>query len=541
MRSLYQHIGRFTVTHHKQNKPVRDLEGNLLSNDDAQIRRWRQHFMGISHTTSPNVAIDYRSVVPPSESSRIPSAPPNVREIVNAIKKPKHNRAAGEDNIPAELLQVDTQLMAEILHPHFSRIWEGETVPASWKSGIIVKLPKKGDLSDCNNWRGITLLNTSYKILATYLALNERLQEKIEPLIRDEQAGFRPHRSCVDQANILCIITEQAVEWKAPLYLLFIDFKKVFDSVERAAIWRTLARKGVPANLIAIIKSMYDDANLAVLHNGKTSAPFQTNTGIRQGCPLSPLLFNIVVDELMSEVCSSKRGITWNLTRHLGDLDYADDICLISQRLDDIQRKSDDLVRIASSAVRRFLSLERKLTKHPGLRVKYAAFMKEYRHLGHMSAVPASEVSSCRYFLPLFYHCVIKEDSSTTKIRVVFDGSAAPSTVTYGTKPASFLSVRAMQQLSIDEQASFPIGSEILRRDFHVDDLISGSGTVKDAISIMQQTAGILAKGKLKLRKWCSNIPLLLEIVPAEDKESFMKFEDVAIETLQALCFVCDC
>ncbi|XP_043862000.1 uncharacterized protein LOC122756460 [Drosophila santomea] len=148
-----QQIARITGTHHKQNKPVRDLEGNLLSNDDAQIRRWRKHFMGISHTTSPNVAIDYRSVVPPSGSSRIPSAPPNVREIVNAIKKLKHNRAAGEDNIPAELLQVDTQLMAEILHPHFSRIWEGETVPASWKSGIIVKLPKKGDLSDCNNWR----------------------------------------------------------------------------------------------------------------------------------------------------------------------------------------------------------------------------------------------------------------------------------------------------------------------------------------------------------------------------------------------------
>ncbi|XP_043862802.1 uncharacterized protein LOC122756650 [Drosophila santomea] len=83
-----------------------------------------------------------------------------------------------------------------------------------------------------------------------------------------------------------------------------------------------------------------------------------------------------------------------------------------------------------------------------------------------------------------------------------------------------------MQQLSIDEQASLPIGSEILRRDFYVDDLISGSGTVKDAISIMQQTAGILAKGKLKLRKWCFNIPLVLEGVPAEDKESFMKFED---------------
>ncbi|XP_044779802.1 uncharacterized protein LOC123327446 [Drosophila simulans] len=77
-------------------------------------------------------------------------------------------------------------------------------------------------------------------------------------------------------------------------------------------------------------------------------------------------------------------------------------------------------------SLQRFLSLERKLTKHPGLRVKYAAFIKKYHDLGHMSPVPASEVSSCRYFLP--HHCVMKEDSTTTKLRVVLDGSAATST-----------------------------------------------------------------------------------------------------------------
>ncbi|XP_043862226.1 craniofacial development protein 2-like [Drosophila santomea] len=108
MRSLYQQIARITGTHHRRNQQVRILEGNLLSNDDAQIRRWRQHFMGISHTTSPNVAPDYRSIAPPSGNIRIPSTRPHVRETVNAIKKLKRNRAAGEDNIPAKLLQVDT-------------------------------------------------------------------------------------------------------------------------------------------------------------------------------------------------------------------------------------------------------------------------------------------------------------------------------------------------------------------------------------------------------------------------------------------------
>ncbi|XP_044573412.1 uncharacterized protein LOC123257656 [Drosophila ananassae] len=221
MRSLYQTIGKLSGSYQKQNHPVRDVNGTLLVDDDSQIRRWRQHFLEISHTEhASNADDDFRSIVH-NTNTRIPHTTPSVREIRDAIRKLKNNKAAGEDGLPAELLQVDSLLMAETLHPHFESIWENEQIPPSWKKGIIVKLPKKGDLSDCNNWRGITQLNTSYKVLATLL--NERQLEKNEPTIRDEQGGFRPHRSCVDQANTLRAITEQAVEWRAPLYLLFIE------------------------------------------------------------------------------------------------------------------------------------------------------------------------------------------------------------------------------------------------------------------------------------------------------------------------------
>ncbi|XP_044574090.1 uncharacterized protein LOC123258284 [Drosophila ananassae] len=189
MRSLYQTIGKLSGSYQKQNHPVQDVNGTLLVDDDAQIHRWRQHFLEISHTEHVNSADnDFRSIVP-NTNTRIPHTTPSVREIRDAIRKLKNNKAAGEDGtVPAELLQVDTLLMAETLHPHFESIWENERIPPSWKKGIIVKLPKKGDLSDCNNWQGITLLNTSYKVLATLL--NERLLEKIEPTIRDEQGGL---------------------------------------------------------------------------------------------------------------------------------------------------------------------------------------------------------------------------------------------------------------------------------------------------------------------------------------------------------------
>lgn len=80
--------------------------------------------------------------------------------------------------------------------------------------------------------------------------------------------------SCVDHANTLRIIIGYVVEWIATLYVLFIDFKQAFNSVDKAAIWRVIARNRVPSNIISIIKSMYDDVNLATLPNRQTSAPF---------------------------------------------------------------------------------------------------------------------------------------------------------------------------------------------------------------------------------------------------------------------------
>ncbi|XP_044313286.1 uncharacterized protein LOC123037287 [Drosophila rhopaloa] len=249
-----------------------------------------------------------------------------------------------------------------------------------------------------------------------------------------------------------------------------------------------------------------------------------------------------------------------------------------------------------TQAHRRFLNLERKLQRNPHLKRQYVAFIKEYLELNHMSRVSPEAVGLCKYFLP--HHCVLKEDSTTTKLRVVFDGSALASsgsslndvlmagpviqprlfnilikfrtyqvaltgdickmyrcvrvsepdnylqcilwrdepdkelevykldTVTYGTKPASFLSVRAMHQLAIDERDSFPAGSVALQQDFYVDDFISGGSSVAEAIEKMRQTTEILARGDFKLRKWCTSHHEVLKDVSDDDKEKYLKFDD---------------
>jgi hypothetical protein len=94
------------------------------------------------------------------------------------------------------------------LYNLFDKIWEEENTPEEWKEGILIKLPKKGDLRDCNNYREIILRSVPGKVLSRILL--ERLKEAVDPKLRDHQAGFRRNISCADQTASLRVIIEES-------------------------------------------------------------------------------------------------------------------------------------------------------------------------------------------------------------------------------------------------------------------------------------------------------------------------------------------
>jgi hypothetical protein len=150
--------------------------------------------------------------------------------------------------------------------------------------------------------------------------------------LRKEQAGFRPNRSCIDQINKLRIIIEQCVEWSSRLYAVFIDFEKAFDSVNREAMWKEVKRYRVPKQLVDLIKETYRRYICRVVHKDCVSEPFPVGAGVRHGCILSPLMFLVVTDAVMHNVNRDRRqGIRWGLVDRLEDLDFADDLCLLSK------------------------------------------------------------------------------------------------------------------------------------------------------------------------------------------------------------------
>ena len=136
-------------------------------------------------------------------------------EVKKTLKELRNGKAAGAHNISPEVMKVDLDITANMLHPLFDKIWTEGEMPNEWKCGVLVKLPKKVDTENCDNWRGITLLSVPSKVL-TRVLLN-RIKEYVNLRLRQEQAGFRPNRSCIDQINTLRIIVEQCIGWPSRL------------------------------------------------------------------------------------------------------------------------------------------------------------------------------------------------------------------------------------------------------------------------------------------------------------------------------------
>ena len=251
----------------------------------------------------------------------------------------KSGKAPGVDSIHGEMLKADLSTATRVLTNLFDTIWDKETIPSDWGKGLIIKIPKKGNLQVCDNWRGITLLSIPSKVFCRILL--GRIETAIDKKLRQEQAGFRKRRGCTDQIFALRNIIEQTLEWNCPLYINFIDFKKAFDSIHHDTLWKILRSYGVPLKIVSLIETFYNHFECSVIISNTSSEWFTVKSGVRQGCILSPILFLVVIDWVMRKTTSDKpRGIQWTLFSQLEDLDFADDLAFLSVKLDHLQEKN---------------------------------------------------------------------------------------------------------------------------------------------------------------------------------------------------------
>nr|KAG5690574.1 hypothetical protein BaRGS_009236 [Batillaria attramentaria] len=338
MKRLYEITRTLSGKNNNPTRPVKDRNGQIITREKDQRTRWAEHFKETLNRPPPPVPPD---ILPATQLLDISTNPPTKTEIIKAIKSLKSGKAAGPDGIPPEALKADIQTSTDMLHPLLRKIWENESVPQDWKKG------------------------TPGKVLTRIIL--ERPKTALDKTLREEQAGFRNDRSCTDHIATMRIIIEQSLEWQTPLYSTFVDFQKAFDSVDREVIWKLMSHYGFPPKFVNIIRQLYEDATCKVIHDGKLTEPFTVRTGVRQGCILSPTIFLMVVDWVMRQATDGRRtGIQWTFSKQLEDLDFADDIALLSHKQQDAQEK---LNRVAEEAEKTGLKIN--ISKTEVMRVNH--------------------------------------------------------------------------------------------------------------------------------------------------------------------------
>ncbi|KAK2183596.1 hypothetical protein NP493_305g00028 [Ridgeia piscesae] len=261
--------------------------------DKVQVRKEKKELLNRPPPQNPP------DITPAEEVLQINCERPSKAEIEKAVHHMKRGKASGPDKIPAEAIKAGIETSTEILHDLFGKIWEQEEIPTEWKEGYLVKLPKKGDMQDCKNYRVIMLLSVPGKVLNRVIL--DRLKTGVDAKLRDHQAGFRKDRSCTDQIATLRIIVEQSMEWDSSLYINCVDYEKAFDSLDRDTLWKLLQHYGIPDKLISLIRNSYEDMACRVIHAGQLTDSFIVKTGVRQGCLLSPFLFLLAIDWIMKK------------------------------------------------------------------------------------------------------------------------------------------------------------------------------------------------------------------------------------------------
>ncbi|KAI8502174.1 hypothetical protein Bbelb_197620 [Branchiostoma belcheri] len=204
-----------------------------------------------------------------------------------------------------------------------------------------------GNLRHCKNYRTISLISHPSKIMLKVLL--KRLNAKAEEILAEEQAGFRAGRSTIEQILNCRLIIEKHLQHQRELHHNFIDFKKAFDRVWHEGLWWVLREFNIDESLVQTIEALYKNATSAVLLGNQVGGFFRTTVGVRQGCLLSPVLFNMYLEKIMQEALYDHHTSISIGGRRICNLRFADDIDLLGGSNAELQSLTDKLNQSAGS------------------------------------------------------------------------------------------------------------------------------------------------------------------------------------------------
>ena len=325
----------------------------------ASISReqWSDHFGKLlgevpgprGDLSNATVAVDAPSVLQRTADGSELNAPFTANDVEQTIMCLRKGAAT------LGFLSVDAlRAAAPLLAPGVAALLNGcstvGSLPAAWALSALTPVFKSGETSDPGNYRGIAVGTVVAKLYASMI--NSRLSAWAEEkgLRAQGQAGFREDHRCSDHLLALRTLIEQQRSRKKQLYACFVDFTKAYDTIPRDLLWQKLESLGVRGWFLDTIKSLYGAVPMAVKSAQGLTATFESVMGVKQGCPLSPTLFGLYIDDLEQELASHQHMLDLPsfAGRRLPALLYADDLALVSTSADGLQAQLDVLEMYAS-------------------------------------------------------------------------------------------------------------------------------------------------------------------------------------------------
>ena len=299
---------------------------------------WIKHFKDLMGSVKSHPNKDFEDHINSSISNSGPSIfnelnfRITLNEIQDAATALKRGKTSGPDRIRAEMVKALFQKFPSVIYKLFNNILTSGNFPSPWQYSILVPIHKKGNIHEAENYRGIAISSCLSKLFTN--VLHNRLSQFAadNDLIPSNQIGFRKGFRTSDHILTLKTLIDKYIHTlpRKYLYVCFVDFKAAFDTIWRGALLYKLHQHGVGGNLMKVIQSMYSQVYYQVKCNNGLSSPFLSLVGVKQGCVLSPLMFNMFLSDLCDIFDDPCKPVSLHDVK-LNCLLYADDLAILSE------------------------------------------------------------------------------------------------------------------------------------------------------------------------------------------------------------------
>ena len=304
---------------------IKAKDGNLLMEREDVLNRWSEYIEDLFQDDRGEKPIIKKDM----------DGPPILKEEVSAaIRKMKHGKAVGPDNIPIEVFAVLEDIGIDFLTKLLNSIYDSGKIPKDLAKSVFIILPKIPGTMDCELYRTISLMSHLTKVLLRIIMA--RMRKSLRPEISQLQFGFVPDKSTRNAIFTLSMLAERCIEMQKDLYLCLIDYSKAFDKVRHEKLFNILEHLDIDGKGLRVIRNLYWDQSAAVRIGGELSEYTLIKRGVRQGCVMSPDLFNIYSEMILRNL-ENYPGVKIN-GENINNIRYADDTVLIADSEENLQR-----------------------------------------------------------------------------------------------------------------------------------------------------------------------------------------------------------